>query len=382
MIYPNTLARFLNRGHLQKYDSIMKRSFYAILFTLAVMFTHTTAVWAQQTVTPDTEVETKKRAQTGMKFLSTSVDARAAGIGGAVTAEMQGSSVSLFYNPASMAGMDGTFDINIGILPFITDIDYNILSMAYRPSGGNYGVFGFSVVSVDYGEFNGTIRASNTDGFVETGSYSPTALAVGVGYARAFSDRFAAGLHAKYAFQDIGDGFVVTQDFDAQSGDSFDESAVNSTEDFSKGTIAIDFGIVYYTGFRSLNIAMSARNFSRELSYVRERFELPLTFQVGVSMDMIDFTSADPNMHSLMLHVDATRPRDFTEHVRFGLEYTFMNMVSIRGGYEQMISEEQGISLGAGFDFAVQNVNVTANYAWTDFGLFGSINRFGLGIGF
>jgi hypothetical protein len=342
-----------------------------------------TTAFAQQTVTPDTEVETNKRAQTGMKFLSTSIDARAAGIGGAVTAEMTGSAASLFYNPASMAGMSGNLNVNLGVVPFITDIDYNALGLAYRPSGGNYGVVGLSVVSVDYGEFVGTIRANNEQGFVETGNYSPNALAVGLGYARLFSDRFAAGAHVKYAFQDIGSDFVTTQDFNGQDGDSFNEDVVTSRDSYSQGTVAVDFGIVYSTGFRSLVIAMSARNFSRELSYVRERYELPLTFQVGASVDLIDFTSADPDMHALQLHVDAQRPRDFTEHIRFGLEYTLMNILSLRGGFEQLgVSEEQGVSLGAGLKYQIQNVQFGANYAWTDFGLFGGINRFGIQLGF
>ena len=159
-------------------------------------------------------------------------------------------------------------------------------------------------------------------------------------------------------------------------------SDIATTEQYDKGTVAVDFGIVYATGFRSLIFAMSARNFSRELTYVRENFELPLTFQIGLSVDMIDFTSLNPDDHSLMLHVDAQRPRDFAEHVRFGLEYTFLGIVSLRGGFEQLsVSEEQGVTLGGGLKYEVNNIRFGANYAWTDFGLFGSVNRFGLQVG-
>jgi len=361
----------------------MKRRFYATTLTLLLTLVLTSSsVLAQAVVTPDTEVETEKRAQTGMKFLSTSVDARATAVGGAMTAEMEGSSTSLFYNPASMAGMPGSFHASASVLSFITDINYNVASVAYRPGGGNYGVVGLSVISVDYGDFIGTIRANNEQGFVETGTYSPTALAVGLGYARAFSDRFAAGAQVKYVYQNIGDDFVTTQDFDAQTGGTFNSGAVTSTENYSKGTVAFDFGIVYHTGFRSLVIAMNARNFSQELSYVRERFELPLTFQIGMAFNLMDLTSMDPNTHALMLRVDAQRPRDFTEHVKFGLEYSFMQIAFLRAGFEQLgVSEEQGVSLGAGLRFNVQSIRFGADYAYTDFGLFGDVNRFGLQIG-
>lgn len=358
----------------------MKRCFYANTLTLLVTLVLTTSVLAQA-VTPDTEVETEKRAQTGMKFLSMSVDARASAIGGAMTAELDGSSASLFYNPASMAGMPGSFHANFGDLQFITDIHYIAASAAFRPSGGNLGVIGVSVTSVDYGDFIGTIRANNDQGFVETGDYSPTALAVGIGYARSFSDRFAAGAQVKYAYQNIGDGFVTTQEFEDQTGNDFSPGPVTSTADYSKASIAVDFGVVYHTGFRSLVIGMSARNFAGEQVYVRERFELPLTFQLGASMNLLDLTSLNPNTHALTLHVDAQRPRDFQEHVKFGLEYTFMDLISLRGGFEQSVSEEQGVSLGAGLHHEFSGIRVGADYAYTDWGLFGDVQRIGIQVG-
>ncbi|GIV59538.1 PorV/PorQ family protein [Rhodocaloribacter litoris] len=360
----------------------MKRCFHAPTLTFVFALLLVAPAFAQRIVTPDTEVETKKRAQTGMKFLTVSVDARATALGGAVMSDMAGSSTSLFYNPASMAGMPGSFHASAGMLSFITDINYNILSLAYRPGGGNYGVFGLSVVNVDYGDFIGTIRANNEAGFVETGNYSPTALAVGLGYARAFSDRFAAGIHIKYAYQNIGDDFVTAQDFDSQTGSSFNPGLVTATESYAKGTLAFDFGVVYMTGFRSLVIAMTVRNFAQEQTYVRERFELPLTFQIGTSINLLDFTAANPDVHRLRLHVDAQRPRDFDEHIKFGLEYTFMDIFSLRGGFEQTISEEEGISLGAGVHHAISNIRFGADYAYTDWGLFGDVHRVGVQIGF
>ena len=354
----------------------MKKCFYTQTLLLALVLVLVPAALGQTIVTPDTQVETQKRGQTGLKFLSNSVDARATALGGAVMAELNGSSVSMFYNPASMAGMAGTFHVGLGSLEFITDINYNIASASYRPSGGNYGVFGLSIISVDYGDFIGTIRANNKAGFVETGTFAPTALAIGLGYARSFTDRFAMGFHVKYALQDIGEGFATSQDFDT--------GAVATTEDYDINTIAFDFGVVYATGFRSLTLGFSARNFSRELTYVRENFELPLTMQFGISMNLLDFTSLNPATHALTLHADATRPRDFVEHLKLGLEYSFLNIFSLRGGFAQLgvSSEEQGINLGAGLHYNVNNLNFGADYTYTDFGLFGDVNRVSIQVGF
>jgi len=318
-----------------------------------------------------TTVETTKRAQTGMKFLSLSVDPRAAAMGSALTAELNGNSNSMFYNPASMAKMQGNGSAAVANTRFISDINYNIASAAFRPSGGNFGVVGVTLENVDYGEFLGTIRSTDEAGYASTGKYSPSALAIGVGYARSFTDKFSAGAHVKYALQDLG-SFQV----DPSSG-------LDANQDFSVNTIAFDFGVVYSTGFKSLAIAFVARNFSQELTYVRENFELPLTLQFGASMNMLDFTSMDPNMHALRLNVDVQRPRDFDEHIRFGAEYKFMDIVSLRGGFEQLgLDEEQGVSLGGGLNFGMNNLSAAANYSFTDYGIFDAVHRIGLNIGF
>ena len=352
----------------------MKKRYFVPLMALVLVLAYSPTAVAQQGLTPDTEVTTDKRAQTGMKFLSTSVDPRASALGSALTAEFQGNSTSMFYNPASMAFMPGKFSAGGGVMAFIADIDYVQASVAFRPGGGNLGVVGISVVAVDYGDFMGTIRYNNDDGFLDTGMYNPTAMAVGLGYSRSFGDRFAAGANIKLAMQDLGSDYITSQDFDT--------GEVLAMDSYSQQTLAFDFGVLYSTGFRSLTIAMMARNFAPERTYVRERFELPLTFQIGAAMDMVDFTNLDPDMHSLQLHVDAQRPRDFAEHVRFGLEYTFMGIASLRGGFEQAaVSEEQGFSAGAGVSLGRGNFRIGANYAFTDFGLFGAVHRVGMNIG-
>ena len=350
----------------------MNRSLYTLSLLVAlVMLVVPATAFAQQDVTPDTDVSTDKRAQTGMKFLSTSLDARATSLGGAVTAdESFNNSSALFYNPAGMARMENTFHVGFGITQFIADINYNAFSAAFQPGDGSYGVFGLTVMSIDYGDIEQTVIAPTDAGFSQLGTFSPSGLSVGLGYARSFTDRFSIGAQIKIASQDfgsqpVGNGGATSRDFDAN-------------------TVAFDFGILYNTGFRSLTIGMSARNFSREVTYVSESFELPLTFQIGLAMDVIDFTSLDPNMHTFKFRIDAQRPRDFVEHVKVGGEYTLMNLLSLRAGLAEAFvqDEERGVSLGAGLNFDVNNINLTADYSFTDFGVFDSVNRFSIGLGF
>jgi hypothetical protein len=130
---------------------------------------------------------------------------------------------------------------------------------------------------------------------------------------------------------------------------------------------------------------MSIRNFSPELTYARDPFELPLTFQIGASMNLLDFTSMSPDLHSLRLGVDAERPRDFVEHLRIGGEYTFMDIVSLRAGLGQAFvgeDSEEGVSLGAGVKYGISNFGVGIDYAYTNFGIFEDVNRFAVHVSF
>ena len=99
----------------------------------------------------------QKLAQTGMKFLNVSLDARASAFGDAVTS-LETNSSAMFYNPAAMARLEGIADVTLGSTQFIADINYYNAAIAFAPFNGDYGIFGLSFVSVDYGEFLGTLE--------------------------------------------------------------------------------------------------------------------------------------------------------------------------------------------------------------------------------
>ncbi len=308
----------------------------------------------------------QKLAQTGMKFLNASLDPRAAALGDAVTAS-DGGSEMLFYNPAGMASQSTFLQTSFGQLDWIADIMYNQASLSLAPAGGRFGVVGFTVLAVDYGDLQGTIRADNDSGYLDTEIFSPTAVAFGVGYARALTDRFSVGAHVKRVTQDLG---PAAQDFDEAGGLVF--------ADNRKSVTAFDFGVLYRTGFESLTFAFSARNFSQEIKYVDESFQLPLTLKIGLRMNVFDLTSMGAaGTHRLNVSVDAENPRDFSEQIKVGAEYVFLDSFALRGGYV-FPTDEQGINLGAGFFRTVGGVGVGADYAYTDFGIFQSVHRVAL----
>lgn len=340
---------------------------YTTLIVLAALAVFAAPKAFAQITTED--VGTDKLAQTNFKFLEISVDPRAAAQSDAMTASEFATSGAMFYNPAAMGWMESRFSAGFGITNWIADITYNSASAALRT---NYGVFGASLLFADYGgDIIGTVVADNERGYQEYSALGvsnpdPSAMAIGLGYGVAVTDRFSVGGNAKYVLQDLSVAVL--------SSDGTNET--NSTS-----TVAFDFGLMYRTGFRSLNLAMSVRNFARELRYVQENFELPLTFNVGVSMNVLDLTAMDPNVHALRFSLEAERPRDFSEQIKAGGEYTFRNFVSVRAGYTYP-TDEQKFSAGGGLKYDTASVGFSADYAYTAFGLFGAVHRMGVSLSF
>lgn len=298
----------------------------------------------------------QKLGQTGFNFLDIGSDARASAMAGAVNS-LSGYSDALFHNPASMASLSTFLNANFSINKWIADINHISASVVLAPSNGDYGVFGLSVQSVDYGEIHGTVfTKANDNSYYDTGLLKPTALAVGFGYAKMLNDKFSVGAQIKYAYQKLGENV------------SYDDGSKKANE---TDAIAFDFGTIYRTGIESIAFGMSVRNYSNEIKFENESFQLPLIFILGISADLFDFIDIGGPSQSLLLSVDATHHRSHPEQIRIGLEYSFLEILSLRGGYVSANSEDD-FSFGLGLSY----LGVFVDYAYTPFGVFNNVQRF------
>jgi hypothetical protein len=297
-----------------------------------------------------------KLAQTGFQYLSVGQDARAVGMGEAYTC-MEGVSSGMFYNPASLTGFDGMIDVTGNYFTWIADIKYMSFTLGVDPWDGLYGTFGLSIQSVDYGDFYGTIVWPNENGYLPTEIFNPSAISIGISYARALSDRFTVGGQIKWVSQQLGKSTIPGE----------------GTKKNVTDVIAFDFGTIYNTGFKSLSFGMTVRNFSREIKYEQESFQLPLTFKIGLSINAFDFTDLNPEMHSLLVLVDAAHPRAFKEYLNLGTEYSFMKTFAVRVGY---ITNQDDYGLTAGF--GLRAFGFEMDYAYAPFDIFDDVHRFTL----
>ena len=296
----------------------------------------------------------EKLAQTGFQFLSVGQDARAVAMGEAFTT-VEGNSSGLFYNPASMARLESTIEVSANYFEWIADINYTSISLGFRPAGGQYGVVGLSVMSVDYGTLQGTMVWANHQGFIDTEEFNPHAIAIGLGYSKYLTNKFAVGGQVKYVAQSLGRNVIPNE----------------GVKDNIASTLAFDFGTIYRTGFKSFTFGMMVRNFSQEIKFEKESFQLPLTFNIGFSANVLDFVPLDMENQSLLLSVNAVHPRSYPEYINVGMEYEFNQFLALRFGYVSN-HDEYGMTYG----FGVKASHFGLDYAFTPFGIFNQVHRF------
>ncbi len=165
--------------------------------------------------------------------------------------------------------------------------------------------------------------------------------------------------------------------------------------------LAFDFGTIFYPGWKSLRFGMSVRNFApkydfgafsaiesetgygygygeeeEEAQAQEGRFELPLTFAMGLAMDLFDLSGGAENQ-TLLFSIDAVHPRDFSERVHIGFEYELREMFAVRGGYKFNYDEE-GLTLDCG----VKAAGVRFDYAYGSLKHFDALSRFSISYGF
>ena len=302
----------------------------------------------------------KKLAQTGVHLLKIDMSARAAAMGGAYMMVGDGAD-ALFYNPAGITRGENSYTLFVSQTPWIADISYNAAALVVDL--GNIGTVGATFITGDYGEFLGTMVSSDEKGYTDTGMLDIGTYTFGIGYARDLTNKFALGAHVKYVSQHLGMNLL-------DSGEEV-ENEVSG--------LAYDIGTIFYPGYKSLRVGMSIRNFAAQYEFQEEPFELPLTFTIGAAMDVLDLMG-DDHENALLLSVDAVHPRDFTERINVGGEFLFMDMIAIRAGYKYNYDEE-GLTLGAGIQYALSGFNVKIDYAYSAMKIFDTVNRVSISLG-
>ena len=331
--------------------------------------------------------ERTKVAQVGMQFLKIGIGARAVGMGEACTVSINDMS-SIFWNPGALA-LSETSGLALYQTNWICDIRHYAFAGAFDLK--KYGMVGISMIYIDYPTLIETIPPQSWEVGKPVhvlGEFSIADFALGFTYSRRVTDKLTIGGQIKYVYQDLGESDIILNNIqdpaDPTNIVGFETTHVKN----NIGVIGFDFGSVYYTGFKSLRFGMVVQHFSKDMEFKsakdkrHEPFSMPLTFKLGIAMEISDFWSQENENHKLTLSTDLLHPRDYTERVHLGMEYWFKNMFALRGGYKFNYSSES-FSGGIGIRFSMGGMNAYLDYSISNFGeYFDYINRFNFGFQF
>jgi hypothetical protein len=309
-----------------------------------------------------------KVGTTIFQFLKVMPDAQSTGMGDAVTSTVNNAN-AVFHNPAGLSDVKKR-DISLSFYEYFFDVKTTSISLAYKM--GLYGTLGFHFINTDIGK----IEVTSVDhlGFSDDGTYnpgltgetiSPNQMVAGLSLAKSLTDKFSFGVTSKYVREDLvmasADGFVF------------------------------DFGLVYKTGYRSIQTSAVIRNFGPEISFSDdeittnnsdfESYPPPQTLVIGVSGFII--SSASPMFfrseeQSLRAAFEIVGPRDYGQQYNTGLEWGYQDLLFIRTGYK-FNYDTQGINFGMG----VRINNFRGDYSYASYGKYlSNIHRISTGIEF
>lgn len=318
----------------------------------------------------------KKVAQSGMSYLSISLAARESAMGNASVASVEGTQ-SLFYNPASLTSLEN-FGFVINHVSWLADTQLYGLGAAY--SFGQYGTVGLDMVYMDYGEIIGTQRVDKSideRGFVTTGNLNIQDYSIGLAYAFPINELFSAGLKLKYVHENLGSVPIAVSSVETDSGTVY----TREDREWEINNWGFDFGAFYKIGYKDLVLGVAFQNYSSDMKYWTEQFQLPLVIRVGLAMDILKLWNNGDGDFELNTAVDLLHPIDYTERVHVGTELGFKEMFFLRAGYKFNYDVED-YSFGLGFNFSLGDFGATLDYAYTNAEFFGNVNRLSLNFTF
>jgi hypothetical protein len=316
--------------------------------------------------------EKKKVGQTGMTYLAISMCARESAMGDAATASVKGVN-GFWHNPAVLADIE-RFAVSFNQVNWLVNTKLSGLALAY--TSGNWGTFGIDLTYMDYGEIIGTrpvAKSINPRGFELTEKIGVEDYAFGFSYARRINERFSFGFKIKRLHESLGSASLVVDEYD--DPETGDITRIRETRIWELNDWGLDFGTIYHVGWKNLTIAMTMQNFSRDMKYWFEEFQLPLTIRMGLAVDVTEFFLPNNENMDFNLSMDGIHPIDYLETVNLGAEFVFQKKIALRSGYK-FNHDVESFSAGVGAQFEFSGVSVTFDYAYTMADYFQDINRF------
>ena len=320
--------------------------------------------------------QVSKVGTAGSQFLKIWVEPRGAAMGGAYSA-VTNDVTALYWNPAGIASVESP-SLIFSDVEWFADIRNNFLGYVHPTNAGDFGV-SVTVLSMGKEEIT-TVDEPNGTGE----QWGASSMAFGLSYGRWFTKEFAFGVTAKYVYETILDA--------NSSGALFDLGAVLHPEAWGslRGSFVIsNFGpdLQYRGG------PMIERLFREgwpsgiapvDVELLAAEAPPPLLLKFGLAYDPVSTPE-----HRVTLALDLWHPNDGREKVHVGGEYSWSELISLRGGFrydpdlwDDRSTSTEGFTFGLGMKYPMGGQFYGFGYAGEDRGYLGLKHRFSLAMEF
>jgi hypothetical protein len=325
----------------------------------------------------------QKVGTTSLQYLKVMPTARATAMGDAYVSLARGAD-AVFWNPAGLTKIEAQ-EMSSTYTSWI--FDTQLLALAYDVPMGDVGNLGVQFQYIDYGTIKET-RTETIDLVIgPTGekifnpgltgrSFTPYSYLVGLSYAKAITDKFSAGVTLKYATESLWADQVITS-INSVTGEVSDYKTYTNV-------LLFDFGMIYNTGFRSVQIGISVQNFGPQVTFAKRSYPAPLAMRVGVSANVIGSEAllVNDETSQLTLAYDLFQPNDYDQQMHLGAEYSFADAVALRIGYKVGYDSE-GLTFGGGIHTSLSGFGISFDYSYGRMDEFlNNVHRISLGVQF
>ena len=313
-------------------------------------------------VTAESRSQTfNKAGRAAFQFLKIGIGARQTGMGEAGISVVQDVN-SVFWNPAGVTGIQ-SYEASFSFDRWFADMNYIAGAAAIQLQ--DIGVLALSYSNLGYGDIPEALASveSGSSNTLTGNTFTGSDMLVGLTFARQFTSNLSIGVTGKYLREKL---WI-----------------------YGVSTYAFDVGTFYDTHFRGIRFAMSAQNFAGSVKYIavgsrKEGYDIPLLFTIGASIDLLNagdaFFNAGDN-HRFTVALETVNSNDYGERWNFGGEYTFADMVSLRGGY-RFNYDDGNLSFGAGVRKKISDVDVRVDFSYVSYQYLSSPWRISLTLGY
>ncbi len=275
------------------------------------------------------------------EFLKISVGSRATALGDAFVA-VDNDASALYWNPAGLVQFDND-QVMFSHNKWVVDINHDFIGAVYHLDATN--AFGVAMTSL----YTNDMPVTTEFAPFGTGEYFKYQdLAFAVSYSRKMTDKFSFGGTVRYIEETL--------------------------DKLKMRGVMIDLGTYYWTGLGTTRFAVSVSNFGNQLAPdgkvvlvgKREKsdwqsFSPPTIFRIGFAFE--PYQSGD---NRITTSVQLNHPNDNSENVSAGVEYSWKNIVLLRGGYK-FNADEQNYSFGFGVYIPIRIAECTVDYSFCNF---------------